>query len=65
MCDHLLGASIKTIKYLNGPLGGLIGPHISPWIHFENADDSVSTLAGDGLIINLSWGQASHDNSLD
>lgn len=27
--DHIVYASIKTIKYLNGPKGGCIGPQIS------------------------------------
>ena len=29
ICDYLLDASIKTTKYLNGLLGGLIDPQIS------------------------------------
>jgi hypothetical protein len=29
-CDHLVDASINTMKYLNGPLIGCIGPHMSP-----------------------------------
>ncbi|WRX25035.1 Ribonuclease H domain - like 10 [Theobroma cacao] len=28
--DHLVDATIKTIKYLNGPCGGCMGPHITP-----------------------------------
>lgn len=28
MFDHLVHESIKTIKYLNGTLDGLMGPHI-------------------------------------
>ena len=28
-CDHLVGASIKTIKQRKGPHGGWIGPHMS------------------------------------
>jgi hypothetical protein len=40
-CDHLVDASIKIIKYLNGPNNGFIGPQISlnsfkefEWFHF-------------------------------
>ena len=28
-CDQRVDASINTIKYLNGPHGGVIGPHMS------------------------------------
>uniref|UniRef100_A0A0D3AZS0 Uncharacterized protein n=1 Tax=Brassica oleracea var. oleracea TaxID=109376 RepID=A0A0D3AZS0_BRAOL len=28
-CDHLVDASMRTIKYRNVPQGGCIGPHIS------------------------------------
>ena len=31
-CDNLVDASTKTMKYLNGPHGGWIGPHMSPCI---------------------------------
>lgn len=31
-CSHLVDESIRTKKYLNGPLGGSIGPHISTFI---------------------------------
>ena len=50
------------MKYLNGSLGGLIGPHMSPWIRSKNVGDSIPTLAGDGLIFNFPWKQATHDN---
>jgi hypothetical protein len=29
-CDHLVDASVKTIKYLNGPDNSFIDPQISP-----------------------------------
>jgi hypothetical protein len=29
-CDHWVDASIKTMKYLNGPDNGYIGPQMSP-----------------------------------
>ena len=63
ICDHLLDASIKTMKYLNG-VGGVMGLHMSPWIHSKNVGDLTPTLV-DGLIINFPWEQATHDNSLD
>ena len=31
-CDHLVDPSIKIIKYLKGPHGRWINPHILPWI---------------------------------
>jgi len=40
ICDDLVDASIKTMKYLNGPLGGCIGPQISPCICSENEIES-------------------------
>ena len=48
--DHLVDASIKTIKYLNGPEGGWIGPHMSPWILSRNLGDSLSTFIDEGLV---------------
>ena len=53
------------MKYLNGPFGGLIGLNISQRIHSKNIGDSIFTLAGDSLIINLLWQQTSHISSLD
>ena len=64
-CDNLVDASIKTIKYLNSLHDGCMSPHISPWIRSKNAKVSYPTLVGDGLIINLPWEQATHENSLD
>ena len=63
-CDRLLDASINTIKYLKGPHGGWIGPHISPWILSRKDGDSIRTFYGDGLVINLPWEYASHGFSL-
>ncbi|KAF8113068.1 hypothetical protein N665_0057s0020 [Sinapis alba] len=51
--DHLLDASINTMKYLNGPHGGWIGPHISPCILSKNIGDSLPTFAGDGRVISF------------
>ena len=52
-CDHLVDASINTIKHLNGPDGGCIGPQISPWILSKKDGDLIAISKGDGLIISL------------
>ena len=39
ICDHLVDASIKIMKYINDPYGKCIGPQISPCICFENEID--------------------------
>jgi hypothetical protein len=62
-CDHLVDASIKTIKYLNGSDNGFIGPQISPWIHLTNLSGSTLILIGDGLKINFPVAQAMHIKS--
>ena len=63
-CDHLVDASIKTIKYLNGPHGGCMGPQISPCIRSRKLIDSKLILAGDGRIINLPSEQAANEKLL-
>ena len=60
-CDHLVDASINSIKYLNGPQGGCIGPQIYPWILSKKDGDSIPIFDGDGLIINFPWEQALHE----
>ena len=50
-CDHLVDASINTIKYLKGP--GCMGPQISPWILSKKHGDSIAIFKGDGMIISL------------
>jgi len=65
MCDHLVHASIKTIKYLNGPLGGWIGPHISPCMRSRKARDWCPILANDGRTISFPWEHAMHGKSFD
>ena len=45
-CDHLIDASINTIKYLNGP-------QISPSILSKKDGDSIPIFEGNGLIINF------------
>ena len=54
ICDHLVDASINTIKYLNGPNSRCIGPQISPWIFYKKDGDLIAIFKGDGLIISLS-----------
>ncbi|PRQ43120.1 hypothetical protein RchiOBHm_Chr3g0465021 [Rosa chinensis] len=60
-CDHLVDASTKTMKYLNGPHGGWIGPHISPCIRCRKRLESFSVFAYDGLIFNFPNEQAWHN----
>jgi hypothetical protein len=62
-CDHLVDASINTMKYLNGPLIGCIGPHMSPCILSRNFSSSVCILRGEGLKINFPVAQAVHIKS--
>ncbi len=38
--DHLVDASMKTIKYMSGPHGGCIKLPILPWIYSKNIGDS-------------------------
>jgi hypothetical protein len=52
-CDHRVDASINTMKYLNGPLIGCIGPYMSPCIILSNFSGSVYILRGEGLKINF------------
>ena len=46
-------ASIKNIKYLNGQLGGFIGPQMSPYIICIKDGDSYASLAKEGRVINF------------
>jgi hypothetical protein len=50
-CDHLVDASISTMKCMNDPKVGVIGPHISPWILSRNLSGSALILRYDGLKI--------------
>jgi hypothetical protein len=59
-CDHLVDASINTMKYLNGPLIGCIRPHMSPYILLRNFSGSVCILRGEGLKINFPVAQVVH-----
>ena len=53
-------ASINTIKYLKGPLGGFMGPQMSPCILCGKGGDSYTTLAKEGQVINLSYEHGVH-----
>jgi hypothetical protein len=59
-CDHLVDASINIVKYLNDPLIGCIGPHMSPCILLRNFSGSVCILRDKGLKINFLVAQAMH-----
>jgi hypothetical protein len=56
--DHLLDASINTIKYLKILHDEWIDPHISPWILSRKYNNSITTFNGDCLVINLPWEHA-------
>lgn len=54
------------MKYLKGPQGGLIGPHIYPSIlSSRNDGDSNVVLFIDGVIMNFPREQVGHNNSFD
>src|SRR5512141_755553 len=55
---HLVEASISTMKYLNGPDRGWIGPHMSPCILARKTGDSSLIFRRDGLVINFPFVQA-------
>jgi hypothetical protein len=61
-CDHLVDASINTMKYLNDPLTDCIGPHMSPCILSRNFSGSICILRGESLKINFLVAQAMHIN---
>jgi hypothetical protein len=63
MCDHRVDASINIMKYLNDPLIGCIGPHMSPCILSMNFSGSVCILRGEGLMINFSITHVVHMKS--
>jgi hypothetical protein len=62
-CDHLVDASINTMKYRNGPLIGSIGPHMSHSILSRNFSGLVCILRGEDLKINFSVAQVMHIKS--
>ena len=51
--DQRVEASVKTIKYLKGPLGGSIGPQISPCILWRKDGDSEAILRKEGFVMSL------------
>jgi hypothetical protein len=59
-CDHLVDVSINTMKYLNDPLIGCIGLHMSPCILLRNFNGSVCILRGECLKINFLVAQVVH-----
>jgi len=64
ICDHLVDVSIKTMKYINDPHGGCIGPQISPCIHSENEIDSFLLFLVMVLISIFLCERIVHENSL-
>jgi hypothetical protein len=62
-CDQRVDVSINTIKYLNDPLYGYIGPHMSPCILSMNFSGSICILIGEGLKINFPIAHVMHMKS--
>jgi hypothetical protein len=62
-CDHRVDVSINTMKYMNGPLIGCMGPHMSPCILLRNFSGYVYILRGEGLKINFSIAHVMHMKS--
>ena len=58
--DLLVDALIKTIKYLNSPHDGHVGPHISFCILSKTLRDSTATLLLEGLVISFPNEHAEH-----
>jgi hypothetical protein len=63
MCDHRVDASINTIKYMNDPLIGCIGSHMSPYIISRNFSGFVCILRGECLKINFPVAHVVHMKS--
>ena len=62
-CDHSEEASMSTIKYINDPYRGCIGPQKSPWIRSRNAGTSSFAFRAKGLVINFPVAHAGHTKS--
>jgi hypothetical protein len=60
MHDSIKYVSINTIKYLNGPYNGCIGPQISHWVLSENFSGSVCILICECIKINFPVTHAVH-----
>jgi len=65
VCDHLVDASIKTVKYLNGPHDVCIKPQISPYIRSKNEINSFLILLVMVLLLTFICECALHEKSLD
>jgi hypothetical protein len=63
MCDHRVDVSVNTMKYMNNPLDGCIGPRMSPCIFSMNFSGYVYILIGEGLMINFSVTHVVHMKS--
>jgi hypothetical protein len=55
--------SFSTVKYMNGPQIGCVGPHISPCILSRNFSGSVCILRDECLKINFPVAHAVHMKS--
>jgi len=65
ICDHLVDASIKTMKYLNNPHDGCIGPQISPCIRSKNEIDLFLLFLVMALLSIFFCEHAVHEKSSD
>ena len=61
--NHHMDATIRTIKYLNGPDKGWMGPQISPWMRSRNFSGSAFILRCEGLKINFPVAHEVHTKS--
>jgi hypothetical protein len=55
---HLVDASINTMKYLNEPDKGWIGPQMSPSILCRNTGELSLIFTRDGLVIGFPFAHA-------
>jgi hypothetical protein len=63
--DHLVDASIKTMKYLKWLLNGCMGSQISPWMCLRNLNDSTWILSGECHKISFLIAHEVHTKLLD
>lgn len=59
-CNHLVDESMRTKNYLNGPLGGSMGPQISALICSKNLGIEYTIFGIDGRVIIFPCEQAMH-----
>ena len=57
-------ATIKTIKYLKGPLGGFMGSQMSPYILCRKDEDLYADLIKEGRVINFPCQHGIHKHLL-